>query len=119
MTAFDDLIEALQMTGTPFNAEVASRITELQQALAERDATIAAARNVASEMSHDPEYPLELLWRTRIMDVLSAAPGDALRAHDAEVQAQALEVAATEYGSALTRSWLKHRAKAIREQEGE
>lgn len=74
------------------------RAVKAEEQVVERDAVIEQMRAVATEMADDPEYPLELFWRTRIIDASIQAPSDALAARDAvrdqTVRATALRDAA-------------------------
>jgi hypothetical protein len=110
MSDTDDLIARLRDYRAYLHysqrTEAADRITELQQALVEREATIARVRSVLDSTYGDV--------RAEILTVLSATPGEALRAHDAEVLKWAAEQCRDGYGPIAAYDAIM---KRIREQE--
>lgn len=106
----------------PVMKMLAGKVTELQQALAEREATIAAVAATRREVAQRPRHDASVVfieYDSHALDkILSAAPGDALRAHDAEVWMEAYELMSGLVGRRNARE-LFDRAEAIRELEGE
>lgn len=95
-------------------------ITELQQALVECDATIAALNEDVRIYRKNLDHVHQAALRRGARMIGVAAPGDALQAHDAEVRAKVLGWAAEQcrdgYGPISAYDAIM---KRIREQEGE
>lgn len=97
--SFDEVSQLVAELESALASERAKRVAERahyirvsaeveERALA-AEATIEQAHAVAAEMSDDPEYLLELLWRSRIMDAIANTDTSALARHDAEVKTEA------------------------------